>query len=63
MGSEAPLSREQSLQPTREREARRSHQSLTPYGAPACDPIHRQDWVQNGTPTQHPREQSLNLPI
>ena len=35
MGSEAPLSRGQQLQPKQEREARRSHQSLAPYGAPA----------------------------
>ena len=27
------------------------------------DPIHRQGWVQNGTPTQRPQEQSLDLPL
>ena len=56
MGSEAPLSRGQQLQPKQEREAQRSHQSLAPYGAPAGDPIHRQGWEQDGTPTQRPRE-------
>ena len=63
MGSEAPLSRGQQLQPKQEREARRSHQSLASYGAPAGDPIHMQGWVQNETPTQCPREQSLDLPL
>ena len=63
MGSEAPLSRGQQLQPKQEREARKSHQSLALYGAPAGDPIHRQGWVQNGTPTQRLREQSLDLPL
>ena len=41
----------------------KNHQSLAPYGAPAGDPIHRQGWVQNGTPTQRPREQSLDLSL
>ena len=63
MGSEAQLSRGQQLQPKQECEARRSHQSLAPYGAPAGDPIHMQSWVQNGTPTQRPREQSLDLSL
>ena len=27
------------------------------------DPIHREGWVQNGTPTQRPQEQSLDLPL
>ena len=63
MGSEAPLSRGQQLQPKQECEAQRSHQSLAPYGAPAGDPIHRQGWVQNGTPTQRLQEQSLDLPL
>ena len=63
MGSEAPLSRGQQLQPKQEREARISHQNLAPYGAPTGDIIHRQGWVQNGTPTQRPREQSLDLPF
>ena len=63
MGSEAPLSRGQQLQPKQEREAQRSHQSLAPYGASAGDPIHRQGWVQNRTPTQRPQEQSLDLPL
>ena len=63
MGSEAPLSRGQQLQPKQEHEARGNHQSLAPYGAPAGDPIHKQGWVQKGTPTQHPREQSLDLPL
>ena len=26
-------------------------------------PIHRQGWVQNGTPTQRLRERSLDLPL
>ena len=30
---------------------------------PAGDLNHRQGWVQNGTPTQRPREQSLDLPL
>ena len=30
---------------------------------PTGDPIHMQGWVQNGTPTQCPREQSLDLPL
>ena len=28
---------------------------------PAGDPIHRQGWVQDGTPTQRRQEQSLDL--
>ena len=63
MGSEAPLSQGQQLQPKQECEARRSHLSLAPYGAPAGDSIHRQGWVQNGTPTQRSHEQSLDLPL
>ena len=63
MGSEAPLSRGQQPQPKQEREARSSHHSLVPYGTPAGDPIHRQGWVQDGTPTQRLRERSLNLPL
>ena len=30
---------------------------------PAGDPIHRQGWVQDGTPTQHRQERSLDLPL
>ena len=63
MGSEVSLSRGQQLQPKQEREARRSHQSLAPYGAPAGDPIHRQGWVQDGTSTQRLRERNLDLPL
>ena len=30
---------------------------------PVGDPIHKQGWVQNRTPTQRPQEQSLDLPL
>ena len=63
MGSKASLSRGQQLQPKQEREARRGHESLRHTELPVGDPIHRQGWVQNGTPTQHRREQSLDLPL
>ena len=63
MASEAPLLRGQQLQPKQEREARRGHESLRHTELPVGDPIHRQGWVQNGTPTQRPREQSMDLPL
>ena len=31
--------------------------------SPAGDPIHKQGWVQDGTPTQHRLVQSLDLPL